>query len=104
MQPTSLAFKDRAHRDALHFFRRVLIDLAFALVKLAKVGLALRAFAKVRGLIIGCIITAFAVILAVAVDRALPIISVYSVNSPPRINLTMADKSLPSHMAYTVWP
>ena len=47
---------------------------------------------------------AISVILSVAVDRALPIISAYSVNSPPRISLTMADRSLPSHTANTVCP
>ena len=45
---------------------------------------------------------AWAIILLVAVARAFPIISVYSVNSPPRINLTMADRSLPSQIANTV--
>ena len=47
---------------------------------------------------------AWAIILLVAISRAFPIISVYSVNSPPTINLTMADRSFPSQMANTVWP
>jgi hypothetical protein len=37
---------------------------------------------------------ALAAILSVAVDRALPIISVYAVNSPPRISLTMANTAV----------